>query len=344
LSLSRSIRASQFRPAAARLFFVAAASLSAFATPARAHGFGQRYDLPLPLSLYVAGACVAIVVTFVIVGLAVRDAPCTEGYPRLDLNAHGLGRLCERPSLAFLLKLFGLAVFIITIVAGFRGQDDPYRNIAPTMVWVIWWVGLAYVCAFVGNLWALINPWSTIFESVETIYCGLTNRPALSLGLRYSEELGTWPAFVLLLAFSWTELIYPSPAVPLHIAWLAVGYSAFTFLGMFAFGQRVWLQRGEVFSLVFDTFARFAPTEQCALRPFGAGLLDSRGVSTSMMAFVLLLLSSVLFDGLLGTPEWGGVEASVAGTMPILGGAAFMIVRTAGLVVFWLAFFGCYIA
>jgi len=26
---------------------------------------------------------------------------------------------------------------------------------------------------------------------------------------------------VLLLAFSWIELVYPSPAIPLHIAWLA---------------------------------------------------------------------------------------------------------------------------
>src|SRR5262249_57456935 len=103
------------------------------------------------------------------------------------------------------------------------------------------------------------------------------------------------PAFVLLLAFSWTELIYPSAAVPLHIAWLALGYSILTVLGMFAFGREVWLANGEVFSLVFGTFARFAPTEHCALRPFGLGLLHSRDVPTSIMAFPLLFLSTVLF-------------------------------------------------
>jgi hypothetical protein len=345
LLLSRSIRVNQHRRiATARLISVAAASLTAFTTPVRAHGFGQRYDLPLPLSFYVAGACAAIVVTFLIVGLFVREVPRAQGYPRLDLNAFGLGRLCALPGLAFILKFFGLAVFIITIIAGFRGQDDPYRNIAPTMVWIIFWVGFAYVCAFVGNLWVLVNPWNTIFESVETIYCGLINRPALSLGLRYPEKLGTWPAFLLLLAFSWIELIYPSPAVPLHIAWLVICYSALTFLGMFAFGRSVWLQRGEMFSLFFSTLARFAPTEHCALRPFGAGLLDTRNVSTSMMAFVLLVLSTVLFDGLLGTPEWGRVETAVAGIIPSLGDAAFMVVRTGGLVAFWLLFFSAYVA
>ena len=321
-----------------------AATLCTPASSAQAHGFGQRYDLPLPLSFYIAGACVAIVVTFLIVGLFVRDVPRSQAYPRLDLSASRLGRLIASPGLAFALNLCGLAIFIITIIAGFRGQQDPYRNIAPTLVWIIWWVGLAYVCAFVGNLWTCINPWRTIFESAEVIYCGLTGRPALSLGLPYPEKLGAWPAFLLLLAFSWTELIYPSPAVPLHIAWLAIGYSAVTFLAMFAFGCEVWLEHGEVFSLVFGTFARFAPAGGGMLRPFGAGLLDSRGVSTSMMAFVLLLLSTVLFDGVLGTPEWDKVENALAATMPAFGGAVFIPVRTVGLVAFWATFFGAYVA
>jgi hypothetical protein len=314
------------------------------ASPAQAHGFGQRYDLPLPLSFYLTGACVAIIVTFLIVGLFVRDVPRSQAHPRLDLTAYRLGRLMASPGLSFAPKLFGLAIFIITIIAGFRGQQDPYRNIAPTLVWIIWWVGLAYVCAFVGNLWTLINPWRTIFESAEIIYCEITGRPALSLGLSYPKRLGAWPAFLLLLAFSWTELIYPSPAVPLHIAWLAIGYSAVTFLGMSAFGREVWLEHGEVFSLVFGTFARFAPTAGGALRPFGAGLLDSRSVSTSMMAFVLLLLSTVLFDGVLGTPEWGKVENALAVAMPAFGDAAFILIRTVAMVAFWVLFFGAYVA
>ena len=194
------------------------------------------------------------------------------------------------------------------------------------MVWIIWWVGFAYVSAFVGNLWALINPWRTIFEAVETIYCGITGRPDLSLRLPYPAALGVWPAFVLLLAFVWIELVYPNPALPRFIAWLAVGYSALTFVGMFVFGRECWLRHGEVFSLVFGTFARFAPLElraepQCGatLRPFGAGLLDSSSVSTSMMAFVLLLLATVLYDGALGTPEWGQLESALAAHLPALG-------------------------
>jgi [protein-PII] uridylyltransferase len=42
-------------------------------TPACAHGFGQRYDLPIPLSFYLVGTASAVVVSFLIVGLFVRD-------------------------------------------------------------------------------------------------------------------------------------------------------------------------------------------------------------------------------------------------------------------------------
>jgi hypothetical protein len=330
---------------------LAGAAAACVATAAAAHGFGQRYDLPIPLSFYLAGAAAAVVVSFVIVGLLVREAPRSRAVPHMDLLAYRLGRLIARPGVSLALALLGLGVFIITIIAGFRGDQNPYRNIAPTMVWIIWWVGLAYVSAFLADVWPLINPWRTIFDSIETIYQGLKPEAELSLGLPYPQRLGVWPSFILLFAFSWTELIYPSPAVPLHIAWLAVGYSLLTFLGMLAFGRERWLAHGEVFTQVFGTFARFAPIEVRAsppgctfsLRPFGAGLIEESSVSTSMMAFVLLLLATVLFDGALGTPEWGQLESALTASMPSFGEGAAMVVRTAGLVVFWLVFFGAYV-
>ena len=321
-----------------------------WATPASAHGFGQRYDLPIPLSFYLVGVAAAVVVSFVVVGLFVRGAPRLRTYPRIDLMRTPLGRWIASPSLALVLKLLALAGLIITIVAGFRGDQNPYRNIAPTLVWVIGWVGLAYVSAFVGNIWALINPCRTIFESIETIHQGITGRREFGLRLPYPEALGVWPAFFLLLAFAWIELVYPNPAVPRTIASLAFAYSVLTLTGMFLFGRRRWLERGEVFTAVFGTFARFAPIEirtggdrHLWLRPFGAGLLDSGAVSSSMMAFVLLLLASVLYDGALATPEWGELEATLAPYVSIFGDFKLVAIRTAGLVAFWIIFCGAYV-
>src|SRR5262249_790953 len=162
---------------------------------------------------------------------------------------------------------------------------------------------VAYVSALAGNVWVLINPWRTLFEAAERLH-RLAGGNALSLRLAYPPALGVWPACLLLLAFAWIELVYPSPAVPAPIASFSIGYSLLPLAGMAVFGREIWLRHGEVFGAVFGTFARFAPTrpdeDRLLLRPFGSGLLEPDGVSTSMMAFVLLLLATVLYDGLLG--------------------------------------------
>jgi len=363
------------------LLVPAAVATCGAATPAGAHGFGQRYDLPLPLSLYLLGTAAAVLFSFVVVGLFVRHAPQPRGYPHVDLLAHRLDRLIASPGLTVSIKLVSFVLFVVAVLAGFFGNQNPYQNIAPTLVWIIGWVGLAYVSAFMGNLWALINPWRTLFDGAEALYRHAGRGRDLSLHLAYPEALGVWPAFVLLLAFSWIELVYAGAAIPAHIAWLAVGYSILVWAGMVVFGGETWLRHGEVFTVVFGVLARFAPTEvrvrdpavcahcpvhcrtpdgacvdcydcfrragphqrEWALRPFGAGLLDSRPASISMTAFVLLILSTVLYDGVLGTPEWNDLETRLAAFIPDSGDVGSIAIRTLGLPFFWMLFFGAYL-
>ena len=332
----------------------AVAGACAFAAPAWAHGFGLRYDLPLPLSLYLLGTAAAVILSFVVVGLFARHTPGARGYPRIDLLAHPLGRWLAHPVLLASLKLITAGVFILTVTAGFFGNQDPYRNIAPTLVWIIWWVGLATFSAFVGDLWAVVNPWRSLFDGADRGYRMLTGRTRLALGLPYPKALGVWPAVGLLFAVSWTELVFPSPAVPANIAWLALAYSLLTWGGMAVFGSKTWVKHGEVFAIFFGLFARFAPTEPLirkqsgasglALRPFGVGLLANAPASPSMVAFVLLVLSGVLYDGLLTTPEWAGAEQRLIELMPDLGETGSVVVKTGGLVAFWLVFVAAYLA
>ena len=272
LSASRSIRASR----AGAWALACAAALSA-ATPALAHGFGQRYELPLPLSLYLFGAATAVALSFGVFGLFVRGVPAPRLAAPVDLLATTpVGSIIGHPALALAVRLAALALFIVTVLAGLFGDQNPYRNIAPTLVWIIFWVGLAYVAAFIGDVWVLINPWRTAFDAAQRFWW-LGTRTELGFRLAYPQPLGAWPACLLLLAFSWTELVYPKAALPAHIAWLMIAYSVVTWAGMLAFGRDVWLRHGEVFSLVFGTLARFAPTaaqeDRLLLRPFGSGLL-----------------------------------------------------------------------
>ena len=76
-----------------------------------------------------------------------------------------------------------------------------------------------------------------------------------------------------------------------------------------------WLARGEVFS---GAVQRLGPARLLAARRtrptgFGGGLDVPFETSWSRVVFVLLLLVSINFDGLLATPQWASYERRTFG-------------------------------
>ena len=143
------------------------------AGPVYAHGFGERYDLPIPLDYFLAGAAGAVALSFVVVGLFVRRRPGPFGYPRIDLLAvPWLGRALGSPLLLWPIRLLSVAVFGIIVATALFGVNRPIENLAPTVVWILWWVGMGYVSALLGNVWMLINPWKITFEWAQALIGG----------------------------------------------------------------------------------------------------------------------------------------------------------------------------
>ena len=339
------------------------ASLTAARTSA--HGFGQRFDLPLPLWLWLTGAGATIVLTFVVMALFVKERRFTARYPRLDLLRFRVVRWAANAKTVAIIRLLAVLLFVLSVCAGVFGNQNPYANLIPTMVWVVWWVGVAFVCALIGDLWTLVNPLRTLFAWAEAAYAALKKGRRLSLGLNYPTWLGAWPAVLVFLGFAWAELIWGNKDVPSQLGATLIAYSVFTWLGMFVFGRESWLVHGEAFSIAFGVLARFAPIEfvapsdevprpQINLRPFGAGLMSSRPVRLSFMAFVILMLATVSFDGfqetalmqqldtaaqashavstlLFDLSEWGFDESRVTRTLMLV------VFAMAFVAVFWLA-------
>ena len=60
--------------------------LASMVTPAvSSHGFGERYDLPIPLSYFVIGAGMTVALSFVVIGLFIRSTSSYPDYPKRDL-------------------------------------------------------------------------------------------------------------------------------------------------------------------------------------------------------------------------------------------------------------------
>ena len=311
-----------------------------------AHGFGERYDLPVPLWLYISGAGMAVVLSFGIIGIFVKRTDHTFDYPRLNLLRWRIGRALVSPAIIVSIKIISVLLLVLVIISGFIGNSVPTKNIAPVFVWVIWWVGVAFISALVGNVWMLINPWKICFEWMESLYRLFGFPGEVSRNLPYPERIGVWPGFLLFFCFAWVEIVFPHSAIPANIAWMAIVYSVITWGGMFLFGKERWLSHGEAFSLIFGFLARFAPTElrvtdtnicktckdgcldrdgQCIncnycfrradpkkrelnLRPYSVGLLRNENVSPSIMALLMLILATITFDGFEATPVWETIQ------------------------------------
>lgn len=304
---------------------------SPLAPPALAHGFGQSYDLPLPLWLYLWGAGAAVLVSFVPISLSAggaKDEPYE--YPRFDLLRIAPLRLVLTGRAFVLgLRLLSVFLFVLVIVAGFIGRQSESYNFAPTFVWIVWWVGFSFFAAFVGNVWPLVNPWKILFEWAG----GFARRPSVRLEMRepYPEGWGVWPAVALYAAFVWIELVFYGASLPLSISLLVLAYSVLTWSGMAVFGKEAWLRGGEAFSVYFGILGRFAPTEvrvktmqpcrdcvgcyecfartrpedgELNLRPPALGLARPERPPAGGTVFVILMLAGVAYDGLLATPLW----------------------------------------
>jgi hypothetical protein len=166
-----------------------------------------------------------------------------------------------------------------------------------------------------GDVWALINPWNAAFSFAERCWGSLCADTDLRFARRYPAWLGVWPGFLLFVAFAWMELVWSGRNVPAMLAVALLVYSALTFAGMATFGREAWLARGEVFTLVFGTFARFGPLSRIPhgirVRMPAAGLLADHPSTLSMVALVIALLATVTFDGFLETPVWARADLAV---------------------------------
>ena len=314
--------------------------------PAYGHGFGMRYDLPLPLTLWIIGAACVIVLSFLIISIAVRanapaGAPAQPSVLRWQID-NGV----TSARIRLVAQLFAVAALILVVAAGIIGDQTPTRNLAPTAIWIAWWVGFSYLSAFVGNVWSVVNPWAATFAWCERILS--TWRAPRSATVKWPESVGVWPGIALFIAFAWLELIWEGRSIPSKLAWLAIGFSVLTWTGMFIFGRSTWLTHADPFELAFGVLSKFAPTDYrggqgtLILRLPGVGLVDHENISPSLSVFVVVMLSTVTFDGLMATPLWQRVESALYVALPVFGDSRLAIINTVGLLVFCLTFIAVY--
>ena len=318
------------------------------------HIYLEPFTPPLPLIFCLIGAAATIVITFALAGVFSSKSQLNlnaESF-RLNMSDWKTAKVLSGRSTLNGFRFIGVFIFILIIYACFRGNSNPIYNIAPTFIWVIWWVGLAYISAFVGDIWRLINPWHSLFHWGEQFFLAWNPSKSIKPLFKYPKRIGATPALIIFFAFAWTENVYHDSVVPIRIGQMIIIYSAITWSGMMMFGKEIWLRNGEAFTVAFGFLAKFSPVEvrhdsiptsniaqkEINLRFPGSGLIEIGLISTSQMLFVLLLLSAVTFDGLMGTMIWMRIQNAVTEYIPNI-----LVVGSLGLIIVSVVFAGFYL-
>ena len=274
-----------------------------------AHGLGSRGDLPLPLWMFTWAAAIALVVSFVALGVLWTR-------PQLDRAATGRRLVADGAPLR-LLQLVGralaLALFLVCLAAGLFGRNDTSDNLLPVTLYVVVWVGAQLVGGVLGDLWGAVNPLATLAGWVEG---GMTRlgRPPVAP----PAGLGQYPAAAGLAVFLFYELAHPSGAEPRALGYALAVHTLVTLALAARFGAP-WVARHEPFSALFALIGAMAPlfrrSDGLGLRPPMTGLARLPVEPGTLLA-LLVVLGGTTYDGFSESPAgrdlvgplsgWGG--------------------------------------
>lgn len=287
---------------------VAAVLLLALAVPAHAHGLGGRLDLPIPIWQFAWAAAFAVLVSFAVLGrywTHARLAPASLGVP-LPPGLESVAR-----ALLPVTRLIGVAVLAVTIHAALRGNPDTASNLAPYVAFVLVWVGVAVASAFVGDLWATVNPVAAL-----TYLARRVRRPVRPGIEPEPAQDGESIALLGIVVFLWMELAFHQGAAPRTIGAYLVLYTVALVAGAMNYGP-AWVRQADGFSVLFRTVSALAPLHKDAggtlrLRYPVTGLAGmSMGPGT--VRLVLVVIGATTFDGFSRSSLWLDIISNRSG-------------------------------
>ncbi|MDH4363953.1 MAG: hypothetical protein OEY70_07720 [Acidimicrobiia bacterium] len=282
-----------------------------------AHGLGSRGQLPLPVWMFTWAAAIALVVSFVALGVL---------WTRPLLDRLAAGRSLAPPTGAVGAvrgagQAIALALYLLCLVAGLAGADVTSDNILPVTIYVVVWVGALLVSGVVGDLWGAVNPIATVARGVEAVARRAGRQPGEA-----PTWLGQWPAALGLMVFLFYELGHPSGAEPRTLGYLLAVHLAISVAAAAAWGAD-WVAEHEPFSALFAWVGAMGPIFRrpeggLGLRPPVSGLARMP-VVTGTAVSLLVVLGGTTYDGfsesevarqLLGRPTgWSGAVTALLG-------------------------------
>tara|TARA_B100000029_G_scaffold62480_1_gene56012 strand:+ start:232 stop:1542 length:1311 start_codon:yes stop_codon:yes gene_type:complete len=281
-----------------------------------AHGVGGRSDLPISEWIAAWSGAIALLLSFAALGLLWHHPKFPQAL---------IGRLVPTPKFLtqiflLLVRAIAMTLFLVVLTACFFGPDNTVSNIAPTTIFIIFWVGMPLSAAVLGPYWKVISPWENLGKWIDRI------RPN-SESVAPKWLTSGWLALVPITVFHWLELAYHHGSSPRVLGWCILIYTVLLLLMTWRWGWEE-TRKIEGFGVLFSLAAAISPIfvdQKNKLRiryPFVG--ISSLRMTPASVAVVLAALGGTAFDGVSRTDWW--LDLIVGKT-----GASWTLVNTLGL-------------
>ncbi|HAN07370.1 MAG TPA: hypothetical protein DCP89_02605 [Acidimicrobiaceae bacterium] len=259
-----------------------------------AHGIGARGDLPLSVGTLAVVAGVAVFVSFAALLTGWKE-------PRFAAIAEGRTVFAVNPGAVIFVtsitRTLGALAVGVSLWSALFVEDSTVENIAPRMVYVLFWIVIPLSSVVFGDLWRLFSP----FEAIASLTKKFRHaRPT-------SKQSGSlYGAAFFLLLFLWLELSFHRPAGRTPLAIMLIVWVGWCSQGAVR-GGTTWLGNNDplaVLTRLMSSVSCFTVrANQLIVRRPIVGLADvptQRGLA----AVVLVVLGGTSFDGLSRTDWW----------------------------------------
>jgi len=217
----------------------------------------------IPDWLYYASIVIVMAISFVVLEVArFRSRPAGKGKTFELTNLPVVKYLIRSRWLQTAIQMLVVLAFGTIIFAGYYGNPLPGENIAPTLTWNIWWVGLIFLVLFFGKLWCYACPWDAVTNWLTRLTFSKVKKETLNLGWKWPRYLkNIYLATVLFVFLTWLELGYHVTMNPEATAGLGLLMLALVVVPGLLFEKKSFCRYGCLIGRVSGLYAMFSPIE-----------------------------------------------------------------------------------
>ncbi|MFQ5840916.1 MAG: 4Fe-4S binding protein [Thermodesulfobacteriota bacterium] len=217
----------------------------------------------IPTYLYYLAVIAVMIVSFVLFVKFPGRKKDLSSYKTIDLlQLRWIELLAKSRIFQASVRFFVAFLFILVILTGLFGVQDPARNLSTILTWTIWWIFLILFILCAAKMWCYFCPWDAIATWIDKLHLWKIKQSVFSLEREWPGQLrNIYVATFLFLVLTWLELGWGVTTRPAFSAYLALLMLFLTIFSMVLFDRKSFCRYACLVGRISGLYALISPLE-----------------------------------------------------------------------------------